>query len=253
MKTIQITVIALVLALSTYTNAQQDLSQFNAVSGVYITSYWGDVNVKGVDSKNEFNITATYTNTSKKAKTLKDVTGYLTFEVKNKKLFISARAPKGFESIDMAINLPNHLFLEIELIKGGNIYASNVKNGVEINSLNGSVKLDRIGKYALVNAANGEINASFSKLNNSYPISLVTMNGGVTATLPKASQRDLRLISRKNGYVETDFTLSSDKPIINLNVKDYSKHPIINTATINGGGSLLFLSTENGPIAIKKS
>ena len=78
------------------------------------------------------------------------------------------------------------------------------------------------------------------------------MNGGITAVLPENTKRDLRLISRKNGYVESDFNIDSDKKIINLNSKQYSKQPIINAARINGGGSLLFLSTENGPIAIKK-
>ena len=170
----------------------------------------------------------------------------------NKILYIQSREPKGFESIDLNLNIPEHLFLEITLLKGGNIYAHNFKHGVEINSQNGSVKLEQISKYALVNAANGEIDASFSSIDKNYPISLVTMNGGITAALPENTKRDLRLISRKNGYIESDFSIDSNKEIINLNSKQYSKKPIINTARINGGGALLFLSTENGPIAIKK-
>jgi DUF4097 and DUF4098 domain-containing protein YvlB len=138
-------------------------------------------------------------------------------------------------------------------LKGGNIYANNFKHGVEINSLNGSIKLEHIGKYALVNAANGEIYASFSTIDKNHPISLVTINGGITATIPENTKRDLRLISRKNGYIESDFKIDSNKKIINLNSKQYSKEPIITTARINGGGSLLFLSTENGPISIKKN
>jgi len=139
------------------------------------------------------------------------------------------------------------------LKKGGNIFVNNFTNGVEINSLNGSVKLNGICEYALVNATNGEIKAEFDKINRNKPISLITLNGGVTVVLPGNSSRDLRLISRKNGYIESDFDIDTEERILNLNQKRYAKQAIINKGKINGGGSLLFLSTENGPIAIKKS
>lgn len=251
MKTISNILIALILGIST-SIAQQDLSNYKSIDGVFITSYWGDVkvNAKG-NAAQDFNLSVNFTDTSKKTKTLDDLKDYVTFEVINKTLYISARKPKGFESLDFILNLPKDLFLQVELLKGGNIYASHLANGTEINSLNGSVKLEHLGKYALVNAANGEITASFDRVDKSLPISLVTMNGGVTVTLPKSSKRDVRLISRKNGYVSTDFDLKLDRAITNLNVRSYSKTPIISTATINGGGALVFLSTENGPVAIK--
>ena len=254
MKTIKLFQLTLLLIVNAYGYSQKDLSDYKDIEGVYITSYWGNIHVSGTNPNDEqaFNLKAKYTDTSKKSKNIDDLSRYLRFEVINKKLYIQAREPKGFESIDLNLNIPEQIFLEIELLKGGEIYADNFKNGIEINSLNGSVKLQEISTYALVNAANGEIYASFSRIDKNYPISLVTMNGGITAVLPENTKRDLRLISRKNGYVESDFNIDSDKKIINLNSKQYSKQPIINAATINGGGSLLFLSTENGPIAIKK-
>ncbi len=252
MKTLKFTILILFLIINNKSYSQKNLSEFKDVTGVFITSYWGDVKLTGTKGANQFSMEAVYTDTSKKPILLKNLTNYVTLEVKNKKLFIQVRKPKGFESIDLRLNIPAHLFIEIKLLKGGNIYAKNFKNGIEVNSLNGSVKLERINKYALVNAANGEVNVSFNKIDAKTPISLVTLNGGVTAFLPENAQRDIRLISRKNGYVETDFNIVSDKNIINLNIKKYAKQSIINSARINGGGALLFLSTENGPITIKK-
>lgn len=244
----------LALLVSNYMAAQKDLSGYTNIDAVHITSYWGQINAIGTESGSKaFSLEAVYTNSLNNSQPLKDLSPYIDFKVKGRKLYIETRAPEGFESIDLNIKIPKHLFLEMKLIKGGNIYAENFKNGVEVNILNGSVRLERLGNYALVNAANGEIVANFNNVDKSKPISLVTMNGGVTVSLPRGSRRDVRLISRKNGYVESEFELETQEKIIHLNTKKYSKEPIINTAEINGGGALLFLSTENGPITIKRS
>jgi hypothetical protein len=234
--------------------SQIDLSMYNEINDVQITSSWGDIKLTGTDSSDEdtFALSAYYTDISKETLELKELSNFISFTVKNKKLYIKTREPKNFESIDLAVRIPNHLFIEITLKKGGNIYANNFVNGIEINSFNGSVKIENIRSYAFVNAANGEIEASFNDVDKSKPISLVTMNGGVTVRLPKDAKRDIRLISRKNGYVESNFNLNTDETILNLNQKQYSKKPIINSSRINGGGALLFLSTENGPIKINK-
>jgi len=234
--------------------SQNDLSNYTDIESVYIISHWGNVNAVGTNSKGstKFTVEARFTDSSKKTKIIDDYTRYMSFEVKEKKLYIKTRKPEGFESIDLYLKIPEDLLLEILLQKGGEIVVSNFNKGVEINSLNGSVKLEGIGEYALVNATNGEIKASFDKINQDLPISLVTLNGGITVEIPENAKHDLRLISRKNGYIESDFIIDTRKPILHLNQKIYSKQAIDNKGSINGGGSLLFLSTENGPIAIKR-
>jgi hypothetical protein len=255
MKTINYILSALVMLMSHGVFSQYDLSGFKHIDHIYITSYWGNVNAFGTQSgiNQEFALEATHTDNSNRSTKIKEVTKYVIIKEKNNKLYIETRKPKGFESIDLDLKIPEDIFLEIKLYKGGEIYVDNFKNGVEVNSLNGSVKIERISEYAFVNATNGEIVAKFNQINNLKPISLITMNGGVTAVLPENCSRDLRLISRKNGYIESDFDIESSETITNLNVKKYAKEPIINTAKINGGGALLFLSTENGPLTIKKN
>ncbi len=246
--------LVLFVVASNFAFAQMDLSGYKNIDGVHITSYWGEINAIGTESaSDDFSIEAILTRNPKNAQRLKDLRPYIDIKKKGRTLYIATRSPEGFESIDLDLRIPRELFLEIKLIKGGNINAENFTNGVEVNILNGSVKLERLADYALVNAANGEINAHFESVDKRKPISLVTMNGGVTVSLPDSARRDVRLISRKNGYVKTDFKLETEKPIINLNKTQYSKTEIKNTAKINGGGALLFLSTENGPITIKRS
>ena len=245
----------ILLMASAKSFGQTDLSEYNNIEGIYIISHWGNIDISGDQSVQApvFNIEATFTDTSKTPIVPDNFSEYVSLTEKDQKLYIETREPMGFESIDLNLKIPNQLFIEILLYKGGNIFAENCKNGIEINSLNGSVKLEGIGEYALVSATNGEIEVEFDKIDKNKPISLVTLNGGVTAILPENARHNVRLISRKNGYVNSDFNIETDEPIINLNQKKYAKKPIMNTGKISGGGSLLFLSTENGPITLKKS
>ena len=254
MKSKKLFLLGLISIFSAHIYSQKDLSNYNNIESVHIISHWGNINIEGTESSDspEFNMEAIYTDNSKKPKNIDDLFNYVSFELKEKKLYIETRKPKGFESIDLNLKIPAEIFLDIMLKKGGNISVNNFLNGLEINSLNGSVKLEGISEYALVNATNGEINASFDQVCIDKPISLVTLNGGVTVILPENSKRDLRLISRKNGYIESDFDIDTEETILNLNQKKYAKQTINNKGKINGGGSLLFLSTENGPITIKK-
>ena len=251
MKRINITISMLIICTGLY--AQMELPDLSKVKKLVVMNYWGDQHIQGVEKgTGKFTLAANYTDTkSRRLDSKTELEGYVTVRRYDDVLYITARKPDGFESIDLFIQIPVHLTVSSELFIGGNIFMKNLRGGIEVNSLNGSVRLEEIGGYALVSAANGEVNAHFEEVDDSKAISLITLNGGVTVHLPKSASRDLRLISRKNGYINSEFTLQSDTPIKNLNSKVYSKDPIVHTAQINGGGSLLFLSTQNGPISLK--
>ena len=252
MKKISFTLCLLVLSTALF--GQNRLPDLKDVQKVVVKNYWGDQNITGVSrDQGNFSLSAVYTDRTKKnllaPGKLKE---YVSLYKEKGTLYVLARQPKGFESIDLNLQIPSDLQVVSDLFKGGNIYMENLDKGVEINSLNGSVKLKGIAGYALVSAANGEVDIEFDRVDPSKAISLITLNGGISVTLPDKISRNLRLISRKNGYVMSQFPLGSDRPLKNLNKVAYSKTPIIASATINGGGSLLFLSTQNGPLTIKK-
>ncbi|MBT8275266.1 MAG: hypothetical protein KJO39_03900 [Bacteroidia bacterium] len=233
--------------------AQNDLPDMSAIDTLIVKSYWGEVNVNGVTG-NKSGLKVVHTDSQAKRKMIDNSASgqYYDMKVNGKTLRLAARSPKGFESLDFILSIPNRIFVQVEMIKGGEIVLQNLLHGIEVNHRNGSFKGRNIGDYALVNLANGSIDIKFNSVNRSRPISLVTMNGGITVSLPKTVRRDVRLISRKNGYLWSDFDLTGVLPVARLNVRSYSKEPIDGTVKINGGGKLLFLSTENGPIEILK-
>ena len=154
--------------------------------------------------------------------------------------------------MDLKIELPQVIFAKVILLKGGEVSVENLRSGLEIQQLNGSVKAADIGQFALISAANGSVDISFKRMNEQLPTSLVTMNGGITVTMPAKSKRDVRLVSQKNGYVLSDFDVSNSDKVDGWNKAQYSKQPISLSGTINGGGELLFLSTQNGPLILRK-
>lgn len=244
------------LFYSIYLEGQILLPEIDKIDTIHILNYWGNIHVKGIDSKNKKGsyVEISHTNSNKQitdVSTFKN--DYVLMQQVKKKLLIQSREPQSFESMDLLLVIPSNINLDLHLIKGGEIYVENCKNGVEINSLNGSVRADDIGKYAIINATNGSINCSFAEIDSDFPISLVTMNGEISVALPDNIKRNVRLISGKNGYVLSDFKLETNESITNLNEKIYSKNPFKHFCEIGGGGSLLFMSTENGPLILSKA
>ncbi|MBT8178161.1 MAG: hypothetical protein HKP60_03430, partial [Eudoraea sp.] len=158
MKKISVTVCLLLLATGLF--GQSGLPDLKDVQKVVVKNYWGDQNIKGI-SRNQggFKLSAVYTDTSKQQQLLEEteLMQYVTLYKEKGTLYVLARQPKGFESIDLNLQIPSDLQVVSELFKGGNIFMKNLDKGVEINSLNGSVKLKGIAGYALVSAANGEV------------------------------------------------------------------------------------------------
>lgn len=241
------------LFVSVYSMAQNDLPDLSAIDTLFVKSYWGEVTVNGMPN-DQASLKVVYTNNANQRKTINKIAAseYFDLNVIDRTLQLLSRSPRGFESLDFIINIPKRIFVQVEMVKGGEIVLHNLENGIEVNHRNGSFKGRNIGDHALVNLANGSIDIGFNAVNMSRPISLVTMNGGIKVSLPKGVRRDVRLISRKNGYIWSDFDLSGELPDTRLNVRSYSKVPIDGRVKINGGGKLLFLSTENGPIEILK-
>ena len=248
--------IILILLLITATNitAQFDLPDLKDIESIDLKVYWGEVTVLGNNTGNAA-IEINYTDAQNKRREIikNESREFVSIEKKGRSLEISAREPATFESIDLTLFVPADKQVNIELIKGGDIYVENLDSGIEVNQRNGSFDADGISKYAMVNLANGSINIEFDRLDPELPVSLVTLNGEVKVALPSNVNRDLRLISEKNGYVVSDFELTSVTDIPNLNKREYSKSPIRSFAKLNGGGSLLFMSTQNGPLLINKN
>ena len=104
----------------------------------------------------------------------------------------------------LAITTPRATSLSIENTFGGSVDVKNIEGDVEIRSLNGEVALDKISGSALVETMNGEIHATFIKVDEGKPLSFTSMNGEVEVRIPADTKANVRLRTQ-NGAVLTDF------------------------------------------------
>jgi DUF4097 and DUF4098 domain-containing protein YvlB len=107
---------------------------------------------------------------------------------------------------------------------------------------------------------NGDVTATFTRLDGKKPLSLITLNGDVDITLPATAKVDFKLKIDNHGEIYSDFELAlQDK--IEKTVEDKRsrggryKVKIDKTVSgsINGGGQEITLKTFNGDILLRKA
>jgi hypothetical protein len=158
----------------------------------------------------------------------------------------------AFQALDVAVLVPDGLEIRLEMERGGDIAVEDIAGSLEISNRNGSVHLTGIDGDALVDAENGEIRADFRRVTPGQPLTFATINGGVYVTLPPATSADLQVVTA-TGDVRTDFDLAVDQttegPVA-------SRGPAAGLPTLevrgrmNGGGPLLYIQTQNGPVRL---
>ena len=234
---------------------QIKLSQQEKLS---VSNCWGNIHIDGSDSEGLAEVQFTYTDASKKKTELlvASIQDYVDIQVTSNQIKIESRPPKGFSSIDMVIKLPKTFFVSILMEKGGEIEVDGIEGGLEINSRNGSIKARELSNYALLHTVNGSISVAFTAMNSDKASSFVSLNGEVELTLPEGLSRDLRLSSAKNGYLRSEFALDTDMRVYDSDVKIrptmYQKEAFQVKSRIGKGGTLLHVSTGNGPIHLLK-
>ena len=105
---------------------------------------------------------------------------------------------------DFTLTVPRTTSVIVSNSWGGDISCANLAGDLEINCLNGTVKLDGIAGGAVVNTMNGEIHASVLALNENKPLSFTSMNGEVVLRVPLEARANVRLRTQ-NGSILTDF------------------------------------------------
>lgn len=109
---------------------------------------------------------------------------------------------------DFTLSIPRTTNVIVSNSWGGDIFCANLAGDLEINCLNGEVKLERISGGAVVNTMNGEIHASVLALHANKPLSFTSMNGAVVLRVPAETKASVRLRTQ-NGSILTDFDESA--------------------------------------------
>jgi DUF4097 and DUF4098 domain-containing protein YvlB len=143
-------------------------------------------------------------------------------------------------TVEYVLTIPRKAAIDsIELINGsidiegaeGSVKASSINGRVTASSLMGDVKLSTI---------NGQLQATFTRLDETKPISLSSVNGSVTLVIPSDSNATVRA-GTVHGGINNDF---------GLRVKhgEYVGHNL--DGQIGNGGARIKLVNVNGSITI---
>ena len=86
----------------------------------------------------------------------------------------------------------------------------NVSGDLEVNNTNGSITLTQIAGSAVAQTVNGEVKASFTKVNADKSMSFSSLNGDIDVTFPPSLKATVRLKSEQ-GEIYSDFDVQMQK------------------------------------------
>ena len=253
MKSLKITVIAILFSLVLF--AQEDYTKsLDGIEWVKVESK-ADIVLK-THSENQLRIkTKSYTKTPEKAKGLKlvgaggsdntDVGFYVVKEGNN----LILKNLRKWNNGNAEIYLPANQNISVTTNGTGqsDITIYGFKGEIEARTkLNGGIKIEDTSGPVTANSLNGDIDVSFTNINQNSPITIYSTNGALDVKLPGNTPANLSLGS-VNGEIYTNFELKfSEKNGLKSISSQKIKQPI------NGGGVQLHLKTTNGNIYLRK-
>ena len=143
-------------------------------------------------------------------------------------------------SVEYTLKVPRRARLfAVETVNGG-VDVTGVVGNVKLSSVNGPVVARNLESEAQLSTVNGRVEASFEKLHGTPLISLNTVNGSISLSIPDASNAELN-VSTVHGRISSDFGV----PATNGH-----RHGGSFSGRIGSGGARIKLSSVNGGISI---
>jgi len=143
-------------------------------------------------------------------------------------------------TVDYTLTVPRKAVLEaIELINGS-LDIEAVEGTVKASSVNGPVTATGLLGQAKLSTINGTLNATFTQLDESKPITLSSVNGGVVLVIPSDSNASVRA-STVHGNISNDFGMQ-------VRHGEYVGHNL--DGQIGTGGPRIKIDNVNGQIKI---
>jgi Putative adhesin len=138
----------------------------------------------------------------------------------------TVRVPAGVTFIGTTVN--------------GDVEAMRLNGDVAVTTVNGSATFSTTGT-GRASTVNGSIRGEMGRADWADSVSMSTVNGSITLTLPATLSTDLRA-STVNGDITADFPITVQGKISRRRME----------GTIGGGGRTLALETVNGSITLKR-
>ncbi len=146
-------------------------------------------------------------------------------------------------SVDYTLTVPRGVRLDKINIINGALDIEGAAGFVHASSINGQVTARGLTGETNLSVINGRLEATFDRLDDAKPITLASVNGPVTLTVPSNANIELRA-STVHGAINNDFGLPVRRG-------EYVGSDL--AGVIGRGGARVKLSNVNGPISIKRA
>jgi hypothetical protein len=139
-------------------------------------------------------------------------------------------------SVEFRITVPRTARLEdVKLINGG-LSISGVTGFVRASSVNGNIKAEKLEGQADLSTINGHLEADFNRISRDHPISLSSVNGPITLSIPSATGASLVARNLSGGILSDFGRVARVAGGHRLVVRGYG--PTIQVHNVNGGISI---------------
>jgi len=143
-------------------------------------------------------------------------------------------------SVEFTIMVPRRARLdEIKLINGA-LDIDGVSGEVNASSVNGPLRAKRIAGDAHLSTVNGKLEATFERLSDAGSISMNSVNGSITLSIPSDVHAEFNARNVAGG-IDNDFGI----PVRRDQTAGSALHGVV-----KGGGAQINLQNINGPICI---
>jgi DUF4097 and DUF4098 domain-containing protein YvlB len=106
-------------------------------------------------------------------------------------------------SVEYRITVPRSATLDdVKLINGG-LWISGLSGSVTASAVNGSIRAEKLGGYADLSTINGKLSAEFNHVTSANHISLRSINGPISLSLPSGTGATVNAHNQSGG-IQTD-------------------------------------------------
>jgi DUF4097 and DUF4098 domain-containing protein YvlB len=152
------------------------------------------------------------------------------------------RSYNNSASVEYTLTIPRKARLDSVELVNGSLDIEGVEGDVEAACVNGSVKARGLTGEVKLSTVNGGVEATITRLDESKPTSLSSVNGSIVLTIPSNANAQVKA-STIHGRITNDFGLQ-------VNDGEFVGHDL--SGQIGTGGTRIRLSNVNGSISIKR-
>jgi DUF4097 and DUF4098 domain-containing protein YvlB len=156
-----------------------------------------------------------------------------------------------YSDVSYKIKVPSNADVSIEVLdwNKSDLNIKDISGELEIKGKSSDIKLVNVTGPIVSNTVNGDTEVIFSKVNQSKPCHISTINGFVDVSVPGDTKAKLSM-STINGEAYSDLELKFPDDEKSKGLKPLRRN--ISGATINGGGVEMTLKSINGDIYLRK-